>query len=82
MFHHGIKIWNNLSPELKLLKNKNKFKKLTKYNLINDNQYQNSENPNAQYSNIKSLKPKNLMNSIFNYHTIVCIIIQTELKIY
>ena len=25
--------------------------------------------PNAQYSNIKSLNPKNLMNSIFNYHT-------------
>ena len=36
MFHHGIKIWNNLSPELKLIKNKNKYKKLTKYNLIND----------------------------------------------
>ena len=36
IFHHGIKIWNNLSPELKLIKNKNKFKKLTKHNLIND----------------------------------------------
>ena len=36
IFHHGMKIWNNLSPELKLIKNKNKFKKITKYNLIND----------------------------------------------
>ena len=24
IFHHGIKIWNNLSPELELTKNKNK----------------------------------------------------------
>ena len=36
IFHNGIKIWNNLSPELKLIKNKNKLKKLTKYNFIND----------------------------------------------
>ena len=36
IFHHGMKIWNNLSPELKLIKNKNKLKKITKYNLIND----------------------------------------------
>ena len=30
-----VHIWNNLSPELKLIKNKNKLKKLTKYNIIN-----------------------------------------------
>ena len=27
IFHHGIKIWNDLSPELKLIKNKKKEKK-------------------------------------------------------
>ena len=35
IFHNGVEIWDNLSPELRLIKNKSKFKKLAKYNLIN-----------------------------------------------
>ena len=36
IFHHSINIWNNLSLELELIKNKTKQKTTTKYNLIND----------------------------------------------
>ena len=36
IFEHGIKIWNNLSPYIKLIKNKIKLKKVAKYNLINN----------------------------------------------
>ena len=36
IFDHGIKTWNNLSPEIKSITNKSKFKKIVRKNLINE----------------------------------------------
>ena len=35
IFDHGIKIWNNLSPEIKSITNKSKFMKIIRKKLIN-----------------------------------------------
>ena len=36
IFDHGIKIWNNLSPEVKSITNKSIFKKIIRKKLINE----------------------------------------------
>ena len=36
IFDHGIKIWNNLSPEVKSITNKRIFKKMIRKKLINE----------------------------------------------
>ena len=36
IFDHGVKIWNNLSPEVKSMTNNGKFKKITRKKLINE----------------------------------------------
>ena len=36
LFDHGIKIWNNLSPEIKSITNKSKFKKILRKKLIDE----------------------------------------------
>ena len=36
IFHHGIKIWNNLSPEVKSITNKSIFKKIIRKKLLNE----------------------------------------------
>ena len=36
IFHHGIKIWNNLSPEVKSITKKSKFKKIISIKFINE----------------------------------------------
>ena len=36
IFDYGIKIWNNLSPEIKSITNKSKFKKIIRKKLVNE----------------------------------------------
>ena len=36
IFDHGIKIWNNLSPEVKFITHKSIFKKIIRKKLINE----------------------------------------------